>query len=89
MRLTLKSINEQLAKRGYSARLEKGDGHFHFSGGEASDWVNRTVNAGTLSSLTQDEWVKEFERLKKLNRDLLSGRGIKPRPGHRASPDVK
>ena len=71
MRLTLKFINEELAKRGSSARLEKGDGYFHFSGGEAADWLDRTVNAHSLSSLSLDQWMAEFDRLKKLNKDIL------------------
>jgi hypothetical protein len=25
------------------AQLEKGDGYFYFSGGEAADWLDRTV----------------------------------------------
>ena len=51
VRLTVKAINEELAKRGSGARLEKGDGYFYFSGGEAADWLDRTVNAPNLSSL--------------------------------------
>lgn len=71
MRLTVKAINEELAKRGYSARLGKGDSYFYFSGGEAADWLDRTVNAPNLSSLTIEQWIDEFERLKKLNKDIL------------------
>ena len=75
VRLTVKAINEELAKRGSGARLEKGDGYFYFSGGEATDWLDRTVNAHSLSSLSLDEWMGEFERLKKLNKDILRGPG--------------
>ena len=71
MRLTVKAINEELAKRGSSARLEKGDGYFYFSGGETTDWLDRTVNARSLSSLSLDQWMAEFDRLKKLNKDIL------------------
>ena len=71
MRLTAKAINEELAKRGCSARLEKGDGYFYFSGGEATDWLDRTVNVQSLSNLSLDQWMAEFDRLKKLNRDIL------------------
>lgn len=71
MRLTVKAINEELAKRGYSAGLEKGDSYFYFSGGEAADWLDRTVNAPNVSSLTIEQWIDEFERLKKLNKDIL------------------
>jgi hypothetical protein len=71
VRVTLKAINEELAKRGFSARLEKGDGYFYFSGEEPAEWLDRTVNASSLASLSVDQWMAEFERLKKLNRDIL------------------
>ena len=71
MRLTVKAINEELAKRGSSAQFEKGDGYFYFSGGEAADWLDRTVNAHSLSSLFLEQWMAEFDRLKKLNKEIL------------------
>jgi len=71
VRLTLKVINDELAKCGVGARLEKGDGYFYFSGGEASDWLDKTVNAPSLSSLSLEQWIAEFERLTKLNDDIL------------------
>ena len=71
MRLTVKAINEELAKRGSGAKLERGDGYFYFSGGEAADWLDRTVNAPSLSSLSLDQWMAEFDRLKKLNKEIL------------------
>ena len=48
MGLTLKSINAELAKRGHTAMLVKGDGYFYFRGGEASDWLDKTVTVPTL-----------------------------------------
>jgi hypothetical protein len=71
MRLTVKAINEELAKRGSGARLERGDGYFYFSGGEATDWLDRTVNRHSLSSLSLDQWMAEFDRLQKLNKEIL------------------
>jgi len=41
--LTLKIINTELAKRGLTAELARGDGYFYFLGGEALDWLDRTV----------------------------------------------
>lgn len=49
------TVNEALAKRGSDARLEKGDGYFYFSGGETTNWLDRTVNARSLSSLSLDQ----------------------------------
>jgi hypothetical protein len=71
MRVTLKTVNDHLTELAIDARLEKGDGYFYFSGGEASDWLDRTVKASTLASLTLDQWVDEFQRLKKLNEGML------------------
>ena len=69
--LTLKTINEQLATLGKGAEVTKGDGYFYFSGGEASDWLDRTVNVPTLASLTLEQWLDEFKQLKKLNEGML------------------
>ncbi len=71
MRVTLKSINDELAKRGYEARLEKGAGYFYFAGGEAEEWLDRTVNAHTLNSLSLEQWMEQFENLRKLNKKAL------------------
>ena len=70
MTLTLKSINADLAKRGQKARLERGDGYFYFWTGEATDWLDKTVRVPTVGSLTLEQWVRMFQRLKKLNADI-------------------
>ena len=67
MRLTLKAINDELGKRGYTARLAKSTGHFYFQFGEAASWLDRTVNVPTLKSLTLPEWIAEFELLRRFN----------------------
>jgi hypothetical protein len=71
VRVTVKVINEELAKRASGTRLEKADGYFYLSGGEATEWLDRTVNAHSLSSLSLDQWMAEFDRLRKLNREIL------------------
>jgi hypothetical protein len=53
--------------------VEKGDGYFYFWKGEANDWLDRTVNVPKVSSLTLEQWIGEFNRLKKLNAEMLSG----------------
>ena len=60
MRLHLKVVNDELARRGYSARLAKGDGHFYFTGGEAEGWLDGTVKARTINTLTLKQWIEEF-----------------------------
>jgi hypothetical protein len=74
MRITLKSVNDRLADLGHSAQLEKGDGYFYLLGGEASDWLDRTVKVATLATLTLDQWVDEFKRLNKLNEGIVRPR---------------
>jgi len=48
--------------------------------GEAADWLDRTVNVPTVNSLTLAEWVAEFQRLRKLNVDIMAGKGGKMAP---------
>jgi hypothetical protein len=72
MRLSLKVINNELAKRGHTARLEKGQGYFYFHFGEAADWLDRTVKVRTINSLTLKEWMTEFKRLQSLNAQIMS-----------------
>ena len=54
----------------------KGDGYFYFTSGETSNWLDRTVKVPTLSSLTLEQWVEEFEKLKDLNKRLLTGQPV-------------
>ena len=88
MQLTLKAINDELAKRRVGARLEKGDGYFYSSGGEASDWLDKTVNAPSLSSLSLEQWIAEFERLTKLNDEILKA-SAREGPAEVPSPPAK
>jgi hypothetical protein len=41
--------------------------------GEAADWLQKTVQVPTISSLTLEQWIGEFERLKKLNAEIVKG----------------
>lgn len=71
MRLHLKVINDELARLGHTARLEKGDGYFYFYFGEAADWLDSTVRVRTINSLTLKQWIEEFRRLKALNEQVM------------------
>jgi hypothetical protein len=71
VRISLKAINSELERRGSQAVLAKGDGYFYFWGGEAADWLDRTVRVATLHSLTLDQWMQEFQKLKETNRKLI------------------
>ena len=81
MGVSLKAINAELANRGHDAMLVKGDSYFCFRGGEAADWLNKTVTVTTVSSLTLDQWVKAFLDLKKKNAEIRrAGRPADIRP---------
>ena len=73
MRLTLKTIDDELRRLGHDVHLEKGDGYFYFWKGVANNWLDRTVNVPKVSSLTLEQWIGEFNRLKKVNGEMLSG----------------
>jgi hypothetical protein len=73
MRLTLKTINDELAKRGRRARLAKAGGYFYFRFREAADWFDRTIRVPKISSLTVAEWIAEFQQ--KLKRLLVAADG--------------
>ncbi len=76
MRLTVKSIDDELKRLGHDAQLVKGDGYFYFTSGETGNWLDRTVKVPTLSSLTLEQWVEEFKKLEDLNKRLLSGQVV-------------
>jgi hypothetical protein len=71
LHLHLKTVNDELARLGYSARLAKAKGYFLFTAGEADSWIDCTVGVRTLGSLTLKQWVEEFRRLKALNEQIL------------------
>lgn len=70
-RVTLKAVNDALAKRGRDSRLMKASGYFYFDSGEAANWIDKTVATPTVGSRTVEQWLEEFDRLEKVNRDLL------------------
>jgi hypothetical protein len=72
MRLTLKNIDAELQRLGHDVHVEKGDGYFYFWKGEANDWLDRTVNVPKVGSLTLEQWIGEFNRLKKVNDGMLA-----------------
>ena len=74
MRITLKTINDELRRLGHDVHIEKGDGYFYFWKGETSSWLDRTVNVPKVGSLSLEQWVDEFKRLKKLNSEMLAGK---------------
>jgi hypothetical protein len=66
MRLTQESITAELHRLWREARPDAGDGYFYFLGLKAATRFDKTVKIPKVSSLTLDQWVAEYERLKKL-----------------------
>ena len=82
MRITLKTINDELRRLGHDIHIEKGDGYFYFWKGETNNWLDRTVNVPKVSSLSLEQWIDEFKRLKKLNSEMLAGKVRKKDAAH-------
>ena len=70
-RLTLKTVNEELARLGRPERLAKAGNYFLFTSGEADEWLDRTVGVRNIGSKTLKEWIAEYKRLKSLNEQIL------------------
>lgn len=73
IRVTGKAINDEAKRLGHDAQIAKGDGYFYFTSGETADWLDRTVEVPTLGGLTLEQWIEDFEKLKRINRELLRG----------------
>jgi len=79
--VTLKTVNEKLPELGTKAELAKGAGSFLFRGGEADDWIDRTVTVPMIGSLTLEQWLNEYKRLKTLNDDVMkAAKQASPKP---------
>jgi hypothetical protein len=89
MPLTLKAIDKELQRLGHDVHLEKGDGYFFFWKGEANDWLDRTVNVPKVSNLTLEQWIDEFNRLKKVNEEMLAGKVPEKKDADPKSPGAK
>ena len=73
MRVTLKAINDELARRGATERLARASGYFYFEFGEAAAWLDRTVRVRTVNALTLEQWFSEYQRLRTLNQEIMRG----------------
>jgi hypothetical protein len=89
MRLTLKTIDDELRRLGHDVHVEKGDGYFYFWKGMANNWLDRTVNVPRVSSLTLEQWTDEFNRLKKANEKMLAGKVPKKKAAEPKSTGTK
>ena len=71
MAISLKTINAELARLGYNGSLERGDGYFYFRNGEVVNWLDFTVSVPTLNSLTLEQWMEEFRKLREKNHAIV------------------
>jgi hypothetical protein len=68
--VTRKMINDALRERGRDESLRPGDGYFYFGGGEAVYWLTNSVKVQRVSDLTLEQWLKEFDKLLKIDKKL-------------------
>jgi len=61
-RLTLKRINQEIARRGGKERLVRGLGYFYFTDGDAASWPRSGVYVYRLGQLTLDQWIKIWRK---------------------------
>ena len=84
-RITLRAINDELARLGSTTRLAKASGCFYFQFGEAADWLDRSVLVPKVSDLVLEQWIGEYKRLKKVNAEIMSGGKVARRSEPRSS----
>lgn len=64
-KLTVATVNKELKRLGYSERLYRGDDYFYFADGNSHLWSEDSVYVAHAHELSLDQWVSEYERLKK------------------------
>lgn len=60
-------INDALRERGRDESLRLGG---DFGGGEAVNWLTNSVRVQRLSDLTLEQWLGEFDKLRKIDAKL-------------------
>ena len=58
-------VNAALKARGVDERLIRGRGYFYFWKGETSSWPSSSVYINDADLLTVEEWLAEYDQLKK------------------------
>jgi hypothetical protein len=83
MRVTIKAVNQELAKRNIQATLANGGGYFLFRGPDVNSWLDRTVKVSKISDLTLDRWMQAFKDLKRKDQEIARAgtRGPQRRAG--------
>jgi hypothetical protein len=81
-RVTLKAINDELGRLGTITRLAKASGYFYFQFGEAADWLDRSVQVAKVSDLTLEQWISNYNRLKKVNKEIMKSDQPRRHDGH-------
>ena len=89
MRVTMRAVNQELAKRDIQATLGNGGGYFFFRGPDVNTWLARTVQVSKISDLTLDGWLQAFRDLKRKNQEIVRSatpRSKRQTAGERSSP---
>lgn len=61
---TVATVNAALRKRGLPYQLNRGQGYFWFSGGDAHCWPSSSVLVSPVGSLTVAQWLHELAALR-------------------------
>ena len=69
---TVARVNVALRKLGVQERLVRGKGYHYFAGGRACDWPETAVWVYLSESLTVQEWLDEYCRLRNAGDQLTS-----------------
>jgi hypothetical protein len=56
-------VNDALRERGRDESLRQVEGYFYFGGGEAVNWLSKTVHAKKLVRSDLGAMLKEFDKL--------------------------
>lgn len=59
-KITVKAINAEMERRGFAERLQKANGYFFFTGGDAHLWRRRCVFVKTVGSYSIAEWIYKY-----------------------------
>lgn len=62
--LTLKQVNNAIAKAGFNEVLVAGDGYYYFIEGDAFQWESSSVYVYRLNHLSLDQWLAAHKALR-------------------------
>jgi len=65
--MKIQTVTKKLKELGFTDELFKGKDYFYFWGDDASTWYSSSVYVTRLNELTLDQWIEEYNTLRKSN----------------------